>query len=150
MFRIRVFTPPVIGESGWPHAGAELLVGDARLVFRLDLRYWRIADYERQWKAGLARLAGGAPSSALMSAFRGPLNAPHHMWALWREGGSVYVQPHAVLRAELSVRFDPAAPYSLIADRVPVTENDLPLFEWRVEARHLFAATLGVRWPFGH
>jgi hypothetical protein len=149
VFRIRVFTPLAVTESGWPHAGGELVVGDARLVFRVDLRFWRIADYERQWKAGIARLAGGASSSALMSAFRGPTDAPHHMWALWREGGHVYVQPHVVLRAELSVPFDPRVPYSLIAERLPVTEHDLPLDEWRVEARHLIAASLAIRWPFG-
>jgi CdiI N-terminal domain len=148
MFRIRVFTPPLITQSGWPHAGAELLVGDARLLFRVDLRYWRIADYERQWKAGIARLAGGASSSALMSAFRGPTDAPHHMWALWREGGWVYVQPHCVLRAELSVPFDPVAPYPLVAERIPVTESDLPLLEWRVEVAQLFATVFGIRWPF--
>jgi hypothetical protein len=71
------------------------------------------------------------------------------MWALWREGGHVYVQPHCVLRAELSVPFDPFCPYALVAERIPVTENDLPLFEWRVDVQHLFAATLSVRWPFG-
>ena len=148
MFRIRVFTPVAITESGWPHAGGELVVGASRLIFRVDLRYWGIADYERQWKAGIARLLNGASSSALMSAFRGPTDAPHHMWALWREGGHVYVQPHVVLRRELSVPFDPRMPYALVAERIPVMENDLPLLEWRVEVVHLFTAAIGHRWPF--
>ena len=149
MFRIRVITPLAITDTGWPHAGGELVIGDARLLFRLDLRYWRIADYERQWRAGIARLASGAPSSALISAFRGTTDAPHHMYALWRHGSHVYVQPHVVLRAELAVPFDPRAPYALIADRTPVMENDLPMLEWRVELHHLMAASVGVRWPFG-
>src|SRR5262245_22084837 len=60
MFGIRVFTPPLTGDDGWPHAGAELRVGVDRMPFRVDLRYWRIADYERQWKEGIARLTSGA------------------------------------------------------------------------------------------
>lgn len=148
MFGIRVFTPALVDESGWPHAGAELCVGAARLRFRLDLRYWRVANYERQWREGIARLASGASTSALVSRYSGPGDAPHTMWALWRADGHVFVQPECILPGELAAPFDPVAPYAHIGVRVPVTEENLPLTELSVPVEHVIAASLGIRWPF--
>ncbi len=148
MFGIRVFTPPLTGDDGWPHAGAELRVGNGRMRFRIDLRYWRIADYERQWKEGIARLTSGAASSALVSRYSGPRGASHSIWALWRIDGQMYVQPQYILQAELASPFDPLAPYAHTGVRIPAVENNLPLPEWQVPMEHVFAATLGVRWPF--
>lgn len=145
MFRPRVFTPPVIDGDGWPHAGAELLFGSNRLFFRIDLRYWSIADYQRQWRAGMDRLVRGAPSSALMAAYRGPRGASHAMWALWRDGAHVYVQEHSVVPAELDAPFDPRHPYAFVEERVPVAEHALPIPEWRCELEHLSQPM----WPFG-
>jgi hypothetical protein len=149
MFRIRVFTPALLGDDGLPHAGAELRAGESCLRFRVDLTYWRIADYERQWKQGIARLAHGAAASALMARYAGPRAASHALWALWRDGGHVYVQSQCILSAELETPFDPTAPYEHVGQRVPATENGLPLPEWRVEAEQLFAAAFQIRWPFG-
>jgi hypothetical protein len=101
MFRVRVFTPSVVNEEGLPHAGAELVLGPERLRFLVDLRHWSIADYERQWRQGVARMLHGATSTALMIAYRGPGEATHLMWALWRDQGHVYVQQHPVISAEL-------------------------------------------------
>ena len=149
MFRIHVFSPPLADELYGPHAGGELVVGTTRLVFRLDLSHWRTADYERQWKAGLARLVHGASTSALMTAFRGNGDAPHMMFALWREGRDVYVQPHCVLPAEIAARFDPFAPYVHVEARIPAMEQSLPMRECRVEIEQLLTSALGIKWPFG-
>lgn len=149
MFRIRVFTPPLVNAAGWPHAGAEFVAGGVRLIFRVDLRYWHVADYERQWAAGIARLTDGAASSALMSRFVGADDSPHLMWALWREHRHVYIQPHGVVAADLSTRFDPHDPYEHVGARIPVTENALPLTEWRVELDQVLASALGIRWSLG-
>jgi hypothetical protein len=148
MFRVRVFTPAVLSEDGLPQAGAELLLGTARLCFLVDLRYWRVADYERQWREGIGRLAQGAPSTALMIAWRGPGDAPHLMWALWRDDGSVYVQEQSVLPADLDSPFDPWAPYAHVGGRVAASELGLSIPEWRFDVVELYAATLGIRWPF--
>ena len=72
MFRIRFFTPSVMNDEGWQHAGGELIVGDARMCFLVDLTYWGMADYQHQWRGGISRLVQGAPSTALMTAYRGP------------------------------------------------------------------------------
>jgi hypothetical protein len=147
MFRIRVLAPSLVLDA--PRAVGELVIGDARQHFSLDLLYWRIADYERQWKAGLARLYHGAPSSALMTAFRGDSDAPHLMWALWKDSGFVYVQPHCVLAAELAAPFDPLQPYAHVGAHIPATEQALPIAEWRVELEQLLASMMRIRWPFG-
>ena len=147
MFRIRFFTPAVLNEEGWQHAGGELVVGHARLCFLVDLTNWGLGDYQKQWRTGISRLLHGAPSTALMTAYRGPGDSAHTMWALWREDGHVYVQEHSVLPADLEAPFDPSAPYEYVGERVPAAENALPIPEWRVAVEHLHAAMLGIHWP---
>ena len=147
MFGIRVLSPPTV--LAVPGAVGELVVGDARRVFSLDLRVWHVADYQRQWKAGLARLLHGAPSTALITSFRGDDDAPHLMWAMWREAGFAFVQPHCVLAAELDRTFDPMEPYAHVGARVPVTEQQLPIAEWRVELEQVLANVMRIRWPLG-
>jgi hypothetical protein len=147
MFRIRVFTPAVFEPNGSAHAGAALTAGNTRLHFRVDLRFWQIVDYERQWAAGVARLAGGAESSALMSAYTGPDGNRHTMWALWRTGGHIYIQPHCVVAADLDAPFDPRSPYDHVGAHIPASANALPLLEWRVDFEYLLASSFGIRWP---
>ena len=119
MFRVRVFTPPVQNEEGLLQAGGELRLGTERVGFLVDLTHWTVADYERQWKTGTARLLHGCPSSALMTAYRGPGEATHLIWALWREGGFVYAQEHPVVVTELDPPFDPTNPYGHVGERDP-------------------------------
>jgi CdiI N-terminal domain len=147
MFRIRFFTPAVLDENGWPHAGGELVLGDARLIFLADLSYWDIRHYQNQWRGAISRLLQGGSSTALISAYGGPRGSTHKMWALWRLDDHVYVQEHVVLAAELEAPFDPNEPYVHIGERVPATENALPIPEWRIEFEHLHAALLGLRGP---
>jgi hypothetical protein len=148
MLRIRAFTPPAPTGEGLMRAGGELIIGDARLCFLLDLSCWTVADYERQWREGLTRLARGASSSALMTSYRGPHGGPHVMWALWRNGEHVYVQEHLVLAEELDTPFDPSAPYAHVGERLRAAEHRLPIGEWRDELVHLYAAAMRIRWPF--
>lgn len=147
MFRIKFFTPQITNAEGWQHAGGELILGDARMCFLVDLTHWSIADYYGQWQRGIARLTRGAPSTALMTAYRGPSDSAHTMWALWREDAHVYVQEHSVLPAELDGPFDPNEPYEHIGERVPAAESGLPIPEWCVPVEQLHAAMLGIRWP---
>jgi hypothetical protein len=144
---IRFFTPSVSDEDGRPHAGGVLLLGGTRLCFVADLQYWSIGDYQRQWREGIARLAAGAPSTALMTAYRGPEDRPHIMWALWRDETYVYIQEQTVLPAELDAPFDPRSPYAQTGERVAASEAGLPIPEWRVELIHLLATAFGIRWP---
>ena len=149
MFKIRVFAPPSALSLDASHATGELVVSTVRLRFGIDLRFWSVADYQRQWTEGIKRIAVGAPTSALVSSYRGDGHDPHTIWALWREGGSVFVQPQCILPAELEVPFDPSTPYAHVATRIPATEESLPIEEWRVELEYLIASAFNIRWPFG-
>lgn len=151
MFRIRLLGPRPSYTAGASCAVGELVIDGARLHFQLDLGDWSEAAYERQWHSGLMRLVRGATSSALMVAYRGARrDAVHLMWALWREDDQVFVQPHAVLASDVEEGpFDPFFPDAHIGNRIPVTEQSLPLREWRVEIEQLFAAALRIRWPYG-
>jgi hypothetical protein len=146
VFRIRVFTPAVVNDRGWRHAGAELVVGSDRRFFQVDLSHWGIGDYQRQWREGIARLAKGDSSSALMSAYRGPGDTEHTLWALWREGNHVYVQGQAVLPVEADLLFDPSSPYPHVGERIAASAYGLPIPEWRVDLKSLLLADLGIRW----
>ncbi len=143
VFRIRFFTPAVHDEDGWRHAGVELVLGDTRLIARADLDRWNPGDYVHQWNEGIARLARGASSTALMTAYRGRGDRAHLMWALWRGATHLYIQEHAVLEAE----FDPRAPYAHVGEHIAATECGLPMREWRVPIDGLSAALLGFRKP---
>jgi hypothetical protein len=148
MFRIRVFTPAVHDETGWRHAGGELMLGSAgRRCFLVDLRVWDIRDYERQWREGVGRLIQGETTTALMSAYRGEGEETHHLWALWREGSEVYVQEHPVVPGELDAAFDPRNPYPHVGDRIRASEHGLAISEWRLDFTEVIAANLGIRWP---
>ena len=76
-------------------------------------------------------------------------DGPHLMWALWKQAGFVYVQPHCVIEADLDEPFDPRAPYQHVGERLPAIEESLPMSEWRVELEQLFASVMRIRWPFG-
>ena len=136
-----------MNEEGWAHAGGELVVGDARLCFLVDLSYWTMGAYQHQWRQAIARLVEGAPSTAFMTAYRGPGASAHIMWALWRDNDYVYVQEHSVLPADLDAPFDPNDPYPHIGERVPAAESGLPIPEWHIRVENLHASLLGVRLP---
>jgi hypothetical protein len=147
MFRIRVFTAAVHDHTGWRHAGVQLEMGDGSRCFLLDLSAWDIPDYERQWQHGLERMTHGAPSTALMSAYRGAAGAPHVMWALWKDETHVYVQEHCVFPAELDSAFDPSDPYPHVGERIAATEHRLSIPEWRFDLGDLFAASVRIHRP---
>jgi hypothetical protein len=147
MFSIRVFTPPIPNQEGWSEAGAELRVGGERFGFLVDLRHWHIADYERQWRQATKHLLHGAPSAALMTAYRGAGAVTHLMWGLWRDSDCVYIQQHSVLGGDLDTPFDPDAPYPHLGERIATSTHGLPIPEWRVDLLAVYAAAMGLRWP---
>jgi len=82
-----------------------------------------------------------------MTAYRGPGEATHHMWGLWREAGHVYVQRHSVVVGELDPAFDPDSPYAHLGERIATSKHVLPIPEWRLDLVHVYAAAMGIRWP---
>lgn len=148
MFAIRIVTPVVTDAEGKRLAGGQLAVGQARLPFLLDCSHWTASDYERQWKAGIRRIADGARSSALMTAYRADDDEPHALWAMWRDDDHVYVQARSVRPLAFADPFDPSDPYHYVPSRMPVCEYAPPATQWRVELESFFAGAFGLRVPF--
>jgi contact-dependent growth inhibition (CDI) system CdiI-like immunity protein len=148
MFQIRAITCPLQDDSGQRYAGGVLQVDQKPIHFRIDLSTWSLGDYERQWRAALQRMLCGARVTALMRAWRGPRGDSHVMWVLWQESGQVFVQEQTVVTAELHAPFDPALAHEHIGARMPAGESGLPLREWRTANTAVYAAALGIRWPF--
>jgi hypothetical protein len=146
-FRIRVITPPVVDEEGWPHAGGEFTLGAGRLIFLVDLSHWGVADYQRQWQAALDRMARGTPATALLTAYRGPGDTPHRGWALWREDSWIYIQKQSFLPSESVEPFDPQNLDANLGPRLRATEHGLPIPEWRTELVQLLATAFRIRLP---
>jgi hypothetical protein len=150
VFGIRIATPAVPNAWGALHALGELRLGGESIQFLVDLSTWQIADYERQWRSAIDRLAHGAPSTALLRAYRGPFADSHVIWALWRDDDFVYVQEQAILASELDAPFDPMCPDSHVGARLDPAATGLPLVEWRVPLLQVLAAAFGFHWLFPH
>jgi hypothetical protein len=148
VFSIRIVTPIVTDADGRRQAGGLLTVGQARLPFLLDCTYWDASAYERQWTAGVHRIAEGARSSALLTAYRGDGDEPHTLWAMWRDHDYVYAQARAVRTQAFGAPFDPWEPYEYVPSRMPVCEYTPPATQWRVELESFFASAFGLRVPF--
>ena len=148
MFSIRTVTPIVTDAEGRRQAGGLLSVGQARLPFVLDCSHWTAADYERQWKEGIRRIASGERSSALVTAYRGDEDEAHVLWAMWRDDDHVYVQARSVRAVPFADPFDPSDPYPYVPSRMPVCEYAPPATQWRVELTSFFASAYDLRVPF--
>jgi hypothetical protein len=83
-----------------------------------------------------------------MTVYGGPGKAIHQMWGLWRDAGHVYVQQHSVDSSDLDSPFDPNAPYPYLGERIATSKHALPIPEWRVDLVQVYAAAMGIRWPF--
>jgi hypothetical protein len=147
VFAIRIVTPVVTDAEGQRQAGGLLSVGQARLPFLLECSHWTASAYEQQWKAGIQRIAEGERSSALLTAYRGGGDAPHTLWAMWRDYDHVYVQARTVRAVALGEPFDPMDPYAHVPSRMPVCEYTPPATQWRVELESFFASAFGLRVP---
>ena len=91
-----VLQSSVVNDEGWQHAGGELVVGDARLCFLVDLPHWSIAEYQHQWRGAISRLVQGAPSTALMTAYRGRGDSAHSLLAYPADYGETGVMTFMV------------------------------------------------------
>ena len=96
MFYIGFKTGPRVDVEGWQHAIGGLELGPDADSFAADLRFWSIQEYEAQWREGIARLAAGTDSSALITSYAGPEASVHFMWPMWRVGSDVVFHEHLV------------------------------------------------------
>ena len=118
MFYIGFVTASRVDAQGEPYAEGELTAGRHSERFRADLRVWRKADYESQWKTGVARLLSGAESSALVTSLsQSGDETSVELVPLSRRGGKVSVGERAVIVDTLQEPIDLSIAYELVAER---------------------------------
>jgi hypothetical protein len=130
MFYIGFTTAPQTDDEGWPHALGGIELGSDSDGFAADLRRWSVRDYEGQWREGVARLAAGHPSSALITSYAGPDGAVHSMWPMWRVGNTVFLQQRLVPSGLISPSAGAENFYGLVGERHTVSEHGEPISEW--------------------
>jgi hypothetical protein len=119
-------------EEGWRHAMGGIELGDESDGFAADLHFWSMADYEAQWREGVARLAAGHASSALVTSYRGPGAAVHSMWPMWRIGQTVFVQERLVVDDTITEDAVAEQFYARVGDRHRHSEDGAVISEWPV------------------
>lgn len=130
---------PRVGGNGWRHAIGEITLGDASEPFTADLHAWSMADYEAQWREGIARLAAGQGSSAFVTSYGGPDAVSHIIWPIWRTGATVVIQEQLVVdetisNADVSEQF-----YSRTGERRTLTGDGTAVSEWMLPFGDLLA-----------
>lgn len=132
MFYIGFRSAPRVDDEGWRHALGGIELGSESDGFAADLSTWTINDYESQWREGIARLAAGHSSSALVTSYTGPHGAVHWMWPMWREGKQVVfheqlVPGDAVATSDITGSF-----YAAVGERRTHSDDGEPVSEWLV------------------
>jgi hypothetical protein len=131
MFFIGFTSATRIDEEGWHHAMGAIELGDESDTFAADLHYWSMVEYEAQWREGVARLAAGQASSALVTSYRGPRANLHSMWPMWRIGQTVYIQERLVLDDTITGDAVAEQFYARVGDRHTESEDGV-ISEWPV------------------
>jgi hypothetical protein len=132
MFYIGFKSGPRVDEEGWQHAMGGIELGAESDGFAADLGVWSPQDYEAQWREGIARLAAGETSSALVTSYGGP-NAPFHsMWAMWRIGNQVVLHERSIPSEAVEEPTVAACFYAAVGEHRPHSGDGPPVSEWIV------------------
>jgi len=119
-------------EEGWRHAFGGLELGSDSDGFTADLRVWTVRDYEAQWREGIARLAAGERSSALVTSYAGPGDVIHSMRPMWRVGNTVYLQDRVVTNRDIGPTNVAEQFYEIVGERSTHSDDGTPVSEWAV------------------
>ncbi|MFI9049632.1 hypothetical protein [Streptomyces sp. NPDC053427] len=133
VFAIEV-TPDVANErrvAPYETVG-RITVGEFSEEFRMNLSYWGVPDYRRQWICALERLEDGPSAvSCLVSSITDPEDSNFiFCWPLYRSGGTVFVQNAIIFLDELREKFDPENPWLSVDPRCTVDEDGNRISEW--------------------
>ncbi len=132
MFYIGFTSAAQTDEEGWHHALGGLELGTESDGFSASLHVWTMSDYEAQWREGIARLAAGAVSSALVTSYAGPGDTIHSIRPMWRLGNVVYFQEHLVMDRDIGPPNVAGQFYAGVGERASHTDHGAPVSEWAV------------------
>jgi len=132
VFYIGFKSGPRVDGEGWRHAVGGIELGPDSDSFYADLAAWTLADYEAQWREGIARLAAGERSSALVTSYGGPTAAFHWMWPMWRVDDKVVFHEHLVPGEAVTEPHVAAHFYAAVGERRTRSDDGEPVSEWAV------------------
>jgi hypothetical protein len=135
MFYIGFVSGARVDASGRRYAIGDATLGEHSQRFEANLDHWSTADYERQWREAVLRLATGPESSALVTSYEGGGDGRHIVLPMWREGSAVYVQPPLVLDADVE---DSSGIYDKIGERGTMSAA-AAIAEWQLPLGQLLA-----------
>jgi hypothetical protein len=135
MFYIGFVSGARVDANGRRYAIGDATLGEHSQRFEANLDHWSTADYERQWREAVLRLAGGPESSALVTSYEGGGDGRHIVLPMWREGSAVYVQPPLVLDGDAE---DTGAIYDKIGERGTMSAA-AAIAEWQLPLGQLLA-----------
>jgi len=139
MFYIGFKTGPRVDDEGWHHALGGLELGNESDGFAADLSVWSPREYEQQWRAGIARLATGAESSALITSYAGASAAFHSMWPMWRVGSDIVFTERLVFAEAIQGADVADAFYRAVGELRSESEDGQPIPQWRVSFAEVLA-----------
>ena len=135
MFYIGFVSGARTDANGRRYAVGDATLGEHSQRFEADLEHWSTADYERQWREAVLRLAAGPEASALVTSYKGGGDGRHVVLPMWREGSAVFVQPALILDAEAD---EPNAFYDKIGERGTMSAA-AAIAEWQLPLGQLLA-----------
>ena len=135
MFYIGFVSGARLDANGRRYAIGDATLGDHSQRFEANLDHWSTADYERQWREAVLRLAAGPESSALVTSYDGEGAGRHIVLPMWREGSAVYVQAPLILDADID---DVSAIYDKIGERGTMSAA-AAIAEWQLPLGQLLA-----------
>jgi hypothetical protein len=144
-----------------------LVLGDHKERFVVHLDTWTKGNYVDQWKRALKRVLNGE-ESALITDMHTPATSNHLVWwPMWKLGSEIvfhnqllFFKKYKIFQDEIPQRqkrhtkvlstanVEPL--YKLIGQREYLSEDGMPLSEWRVpvnEIREFLNADVGVGYP---
>ena len=132
---IEILPERQIDENGFPWSFNKTTINDFWEINLMAEDYWTIADYERQWEEGLARIKTHDTSCLVISTQHPIKNQPFvNWWVLFREGNRIIVNNRIIIEKNYTKligdkNFSPDSCYDFIEPRRKKTK----ISEWSVE-----------------
>ncbi|MBS1987325.1 hypothetical protein JST99_05335 [Candidatus Dependentiae bacterium] len=116
----------------------KITIGDFQETFRMQLEYWTVKDYEKQWQEGIERIKTH-DQSCLVFQMQDPNRAPWaNSWILYKDGDIVHIQNTLLHGKRFSKMlkkesFTIQSCYSFITPRQTVDEEGgMKISEWDI------------------
>lgn len=122
-----------------PDAEGSLLIGEISLGdfserFESSLEHWSRLDYENHWQESVRRVLQQGKSSCLITSITNPESANFIFW--WPiyvlEDKSIRIQNQVLFLEECESPFDEKQPFRSLRTRETMSEDELPISEWRI------------------